>query len=192
VVPAPGVHADLAAAAALAVADEHRPGAGLEVVLGEGERLGDAQPGAPEQHDQRPHAGAMDPVAGLAHDGDDLLDRGRIGRVAQSLVARRASGEVAGQGDRRAAATGGVQQQRCGHGLSSVDDEAAANYTQRAVSPQALKARCGRRLPVLLQLHKFSSDPADGWGRRTPAVPPVRDRPRSSEHVSRSAGAVSV
>jgi hypothetical protein len=38
-----------------------------------------------------------------------------------------------------------------------VDDEAAANYTQRAVSPQALKAGCGRRPPVLLQLHTSSS-----------------------------------
>jgi hypothetical protein len=108
VLPAPGVHADLAAAAALAVADEHRARTGLEVVLGQGKRLVNAQPGAPEQHDQGSHTGAVDAVAGLAHDRDDLLDRGRIGRVAQPFVARRATGEVAGQGDRRAPAAGGV------------------------------------------------------------------------------------
>jgi hypothetical protein len=87
----------------------------VQVVLGDGERLVDAQPGAPEQHDDGPHAGAVDAVAGLAHDGDDLLDGGRIGRVAQPLVARRAPGEVAGHGDRRATAAGGVQQRRRGH-----------------------------------------------------------------------------
>jgi hypothetical protein len=153
VFPAPPIHADLAAAAALAVADEHRAGAGLEVVLGHGQRLVDAQPRPPEQHDQRSHAGAVDTVAGLAHDLDDLLHRRGIGRVAQPLVTRRATGQIAGQSDRRAAATGGVQQRRCGHGLSSVDDEAAANYTLRAVSPQAPKAGYGRRLPMLLRLH---------------------------------------
>jgi hypothetical protein len=114
-VAAPRVHGNVAAAASLAVADEHRPGAGLEVVLGDGERLGDAQPGAPEQHDQGAHAGAVGAVAGLAHDGDDLLDRGRVGRVAQALVARRPTGQIAGQGDWRAATTGGVQQRRHGH-----------------------------------------------------------------------------
>jgi hypothetical protein len=56
----------------------HRPSAGLQVVLGESERLLDAQPRPPQQHDQGPQTGAMDAAAGLAHDRDDLLDRGRI------------------------------------------------------------------------------------------------------------------
>jgi hypothetical protein len=107
--------ADLAAAAALAVADEHRTGPRLEVVLSDGERLGDAQPGAPEQHDQGPHSSAVGAVARLAHDGNDLLDAGRVGRVAQPLVTRRPPGEIAGQGDRRATTTGGIQQRRHGH-----------------------------------------------------------------------------
>jgi hypothetical protein len=47
-VPGPVVHADLAAAAALAAADEHCAAAGVEVSLGERERFVDAQPGAPE------------------------------------------------------------------------------------------------------------------------------------------------
>jgi hypothetical protein len=47
--------------------------------------------------------------APLAHDGDDLLDRGRVGRVAQPLVTRWPPGEIAGQGDRRAATASGIQ-----------------------------------------------------------------------------------
>ena len=50
--PGPVVHADLAAAPALAAADEHRAAARVEVGLGERERFVDAQPGAPEHHDQ--------------------------------------------------------------------------------------------------------------------------------------------
>ena len=52
--PAPGVHADLAAPAALAVAHQQRPAPRVEVALAERERLLDAQPAAPEHDDQRP------------------------------------------------------------------------------------------------------------------------------------------
>jgi hypothetical protein len=45
--PTPLVHADLAATAALAVADQQRPAARVEVVLRERERFLDAEPGAP-------------------------------------------------------------------------------------------------------------------------------------------------
>ena len=51
--PGPVVHADLAAAAALAAAHEDRAAARVEVELGERERFVDAQPGAPEHDDQR-------------------------------------------------------------------------------------------------------------------------------------------
>jgi hypothetical protein len=78
------------------VADEHRSGARFQIVFGDSQRLLDAQPRPPEQHDQRPQTGAVDAVAGLVHDRDDLFHRGRIGRIAQPLVARRAPGEVAG------------------------------------------------------------------------------------------------
>jgi hypothetical protein len=141
VVPAPPVLADLAAAAALAVADEYRSGAGLQVVLGQSERLVDAQVRAPEQHDQGSQAGAVDAVAGLAHDRDDLLHRGRIGRVAQPLVARRAPGEVAGRAGGRAAAAGGIQQRRRGHGSSSVDDLIPAKSTVPGAQPAVSRAR---------------------------------------------------
>jgi hypothetical protein len=43
------------------VADQYRPQARVEVVLGDGDRLVDGQPRAPEQHDQRPQTGAVDP-----------------------------------------------------------------------------------------------------------------------------------
>ena len=57
--PAPLVHPDLAPAAALAVADQDRSAPVVEVVLGERERLLDAQPGAPEDDDHRSHAPAV-------------------------------------------------------------------------------------------------------------------------------------
>jgi hypothetical protein len=51
--PCPGVHSDLSSAAALASADEDAAALGIDVALGEGERLADPQPGAPEEDDQR-------------------------------------------------------------------------------------------------------------------------------------------
>jgi hypothetical protein len=50
----------------------------VEIVLGERERLLDAQPGAPEDDDHRSHAPAVTPVGRVAHDGHDLVDRGRV------------------------------------------------------------------------------------------------------------------
>jgi hypothetical protein len=53
--PPPGVHADLAATAALAVAHEQRPASRVEVMLAEREGLLNPDPAAPEHDDQRPH-----------------------------------------------------------------------------------------------------------------------------------------
>jgi hypothetical protein len=106
--PAPLVHADFAATAALAVADQERPAARVEVVLGEGERLLDAQPGAPQDDDHRSHAPAVAVIGRVAHDSHDLLDRRGVGRVPHSLVARRAPGVVR-QRRRRAAPPGRVK-----------------------------------------------------------------------------------
>jgi hypothetical protein len=63
----------------------------------------DAQAGAPEHDDQPTEPLAVGAIAGGAHDRDDLLDGRRIGRVAKSLVARRAPGVEAGRvaGERR-------------------------------------------------------------------------------------------
>jgi hypothetical protein len=57
-------------------------------------------------------------VAGGAHDGDDLLDLGRIGRIPQSLVVRRTSGVKSWHRRRRATSAGAVEQQ-LGHDPSS-------------------------------------------------------------------------
>jgi hypothetical protein len=78
-------------------------------VLGERERLLDAQPGAPEDNDHRSRAPAVMVVGDATHDRHDLVHRGRIGRVAHSLVARRAAGVIAGQRRRRAAAPRSVE-----------------------------------------------------------------------------------
>src|SRR3954451_24585032 len=94
---APVVHADLAAPAALTASDEDRPAPAVEIEFGEIERFLDAQAGTPEHGDQPPRAVAVQPVAAAAHDRDDL--RG----------ARRAAGEIARHGGRRAAATERIQ-----------------------------------------------------------------------------------
>src|SRR5688572_2223274 len=73
--PRPVVHADLAAAAALAAPHQQRSAARIEVGLGERERLADPQAGAPEHDDQAAQPAAVDTVTGAAHHGDDLLDR---------------------------------------------------------------------------------------------------------------------
>jgi hypothetical protein len=87
--PRPVVHADLAAAGALASPDEQRSATPIEVCLGERERLMDPQPGAQPHDDQAAQAQTVDAVAGAAHHNDDLLDRRRVGRMAHPLVARR-------------------------------------------------------------------------------------------------------
>jgi hypothetical protein len=78
----------------------------------------DAEAGPPEDHDQATQASAVRVVAGLAHDGDDLLDFGRIGGILETLVARGSTGMEAGHGRRRSASTSAVKQQ-LGHGPSS-------------------------------------------------------------------------
>jgi hypothetical protein len=57
-------------------------------------------------------------VAGRAHDGDDLFDLGRIGRIAQTLVAWSVPGVESRQRRRRSTSTGAVEQ-KLGHDPSS-------------------------------------------------------------------------
>ena len=93
--PGPVVHAHLAAAAALAASHQQRSATRVQVGFGERERLVDTQAGAPEHDDQPTQPAAVHAVAGGAHNGDDLLHRRWVGRVADPLVARRpASMEV--------------------------------------------------------------------------------------------------
>jgi hypothetical protein len=69
----------------------------------------DAQAGAPQHDDESAQPSSVDAGAGVSHDGDDLGDRRRVGRVALALVARRAAGVEAGQRGRRARAAGSIE-----------------------------------------------------------------------------------
>jgi hypothetical protein len=62
--PVPAVHANLAALAALATPNEDRAASAVEIGLGEVERFADPQPGAPQDHDERPEPSAVGPVTG--------------------------------------------------------------------------------------------------------------------------------
>jgi hypothetical protein len=56
----------------------------IEIAFPERQRLLDAQPGSPHDHDESASPPAMRSVPSGAHDGDDLLDLGRVGRVVQT------------------------------------------------------------------------------------------------------------
>lgn len=88
-------------------------------MLAQGERLLDAQPAAPEHDDKRPQPSAVAIVARLTHHGDDLLHRRWVRGIQLPLVAGRATGVIAGHGRGRAPPTGGIENSRDGHGISS-------------------------------------------------------------------------
>jgi len=90
--PRPVVHPHLAAPAALAAPHQQRTAPRVQVGLGQRERLTDPQASTPQHDDEPAQPAAVDAVAGVAHHGDDLLDRGRIGGVAHPFVARRPAG----------------------------------------------------------------------------------------------------
>ena len=94
--PGPSVHPDLAALAAFPAPDEHCAAGAVQIALLQGKRFTDAESGAPEQHDQRAKPVTVRAIADHPHDGDDLLDRRRIGRVLLALVARWAALVIAG------------------------------------------------------------------------------------------------
>jgi hypothetical protein len=109
--PSPRVHADLAAAPALAAPNQERAAALIEIALSQGERLVDPQPCSPQEHDQRAEAAAVRTIACGAHDGDDLLHLGRIGRIPQPLVVRRTPGVESRHRRRRTTSAGAIEQQ---------------------------------------------------------------------------------
>jgi hypothetical protein len=59
---------------ALTATDKHCGAALIEIGLGERQRLVDAQPGPPQNHDQPAQPTAMRVITSGAHDGDDLFD----------------------------------------------------------------------------------------------------------------------
>lgn len=179
---APLVHAHLAAAAALATADEDGATAPVEVTLGERERLLDAKPAAPKDDDQGVQPSAVAISANLAHHGDDLLDRRRVGRVAYPLVAGRSSGVVAGHRRWRAAAPGGVENSGYGHGIllprdngyraalpagtSDQNENGEASYGIGRIASRTSGASCWGVVPALklrIQSARSGSDASTRW-----------------------------
>jgi hypothetical protein len=90
----------------------------IEIGFGERQRFLDPQSGAPEDHGQATQASPVQLIPGLAHDGDDLLDFGRIGGIAETLVSRGSASVEARHRRRRTASTSAIKQQ-FGHGPSS-------------------------------------------------------------------------
>jgi hypothetical protein len=128
--PAPGVHADLATAPALASPNQQRAASVIEIALGKRKCFLDAQPGAPHDHDQAAQAPAVRSLASGTHDRDDLFDLRRIGRVAQTLIAWRVAGVEARQRRRRSTSTGTIEQ-RLRHDPSSGSLERTRLSAQR-------------------------------------------------------------
>ena len=138
----------------------------------------------------------MRPVTGGAHDGDDLLDLRRVGRVAQPLVSWRVAGVEAWQRRRRTASTGAVEQ-KLGHDPSSgslnepdyrrrprapdpAGRRAIASHTEQRSRPIRDECRASlvaiallravRRVAAMLRRASRSR-----CGRRSPDRPPPQD-----------------
>jgi hypothetical protein len=145
--PTPVVHADLAALAAFAVANEQSTAAFIEVALGKVERFGDPKSRAPEHDDQAAQAVAVDARTGVAHHGNDLVDSRRIGWVAQPLVARWTSGVIARKRRRGASPAGDVDQGCGGHGSFRSSVANSLNGLYRARHAQAARRPADHRPP---------------------------------------------
>ena len=127
-------------------AHQQRPTARIEARLAERERLLDTQPAAPEHDDQRAQARSVTGIASLPHDCDDLLDGRRVSRVAHTLVARRVASVIPRQRRRRATPSGGIQDNRDGHGiLLPIATDSACCST----SPAATLGSAGQRVQAL-------------------------------------------
>ena len=96
--PRPVVHSCLAPLVALATTYEDRATRGIEVRFGKCECFPDSQTCPPEHHDQSAQPRGAGAFAGGTHDGDDLLDPRWVSGIAPSLVARRATRQVARNG----------------------------------------------------------------------------------------------
>ncbi len=65
----------------LPAAHENAAARGIQIAFGETERLTDAKPRAPKEHDQSSGSQPMGRLPGAAHDRDDLLDGRGIGGI---------------------------------------------------------------------------------------------------------------
>jgi hypothetical protein len=105
----------------------------VEIALGQCQRLADAQAGAPEHDHERSRPQAVGCVAGDAHDGHDLLDGGRIGRITQTLITRRSAAVAARHGRRGPTTAGSVEQDRIGH-TGTVPRQRPRRYPSSAIA----------------------------------------------------------
>jgi len=94
----------------------------VKVRFVERQRLVDPQARAPQHDDQAARAATMAPVAGGAHDRDDLLDGRRVGRITASLVAWRTPGVECRHRGRRPPATRGIEQHFAHDSSSEVNE----------------------------------------------------------------------
>jgi hypothetical protein len=148
---------DLATASTLAVLNQDTAATVVEIGLSERQRRLDALAGAPENDDQGAQPRAARVIACGAHDGDDLLDRRRIGWVAHALVAWRSAHVKARHGRRRAATTGAIEQ-RLGHwSLPGHRGETEHPARTSASSPKQQRNRAGWPPQVLARVARSES-----------------------------------
>jgi hypothetical protein len=86
-------------------------------------------------------------LAGLAHDGDDLLDPRGVGRVMEPLVPRRTPRVETGQRGRRTPATRRIEKLERGHGTSLVRTAAIRLIYRAKRSALLLPWDCGTLAP---------------------------------------------
>jgi len=82
----------------------------VEVGLVERQRLVDPPARAPQHDHEAAQAATVAPVAGSAHDRDDLLDGRRVGRITASLIPWRTAGVLPRHRGRRPPTTRGIEQ----------------------------------------------------------------------------------
>ena len=110
VVPRPAIHADLATLDSLATTHDDRAAGTVQVALLERQCFVDAQPSAPQQHDQRAEPVAVGAVTNRTHHGHDLLDGRRVSGVLLAFVPGRTASVVTRHGRRRPTVASNVQQ----------------------------------------------------------------------------------
>jgi hypothetical protein len=89
--------------------------------------LVDPETGSPQDHDESAKPPTVQTVADDLHDRDDLRDGRWVGRVPQTLGARRTAGMKAGDRRGRPATAGCVKNGRSGHGAPPADTTGSAD-----------------------------------------------------------------
>jgi hypothetical protein len=91
------------------------------------QRLVDPKASSPQHHDQPAQPPTVQTIAHDLHDRDDLRNGRWVGRIPQTLVARRTTGMKARNRRRRAATTGCINNGRSGHEALPTDTTESAD-----------------------------------------------------------------